>query len=89
MSEERTREPAEVLQGALLELVSGARAILDVVEELVSDPSGVAKVVENTFGAMRNAASAATTSAATPSAESGAPAEEPTQTSRVTRIRVQ
>lgn len=84
MSEERTREPAEVLQAALLEFVNGARAVLDVVEELVSDPSGVARVVENTFGAMRNAASAATATA-----DSGPPADEPAQTSRITRIRVQ
>jgi hypothetical protein len=89
MSEERTKEPSEVLQAALLDLVHGARAVLDVVEELVTDPSGVARVVETTFGAMRHAADAATgaRSAAPDAAEKGESAASPA--SRVTRIRVQ
>ena len=86
MSDERTREPGEVLQAALLDIVHGARAMLDVVEELVTDPSGVARVVETTFGAMRHAADAATgsrTSSEDVAEDRAAP------TSRVTRIRVQ
>lgn len=93
MSDERMREPGEVLQGALLDLVNGARAVLDVVEELVTDPAGVAKVVESTFGAMRNAADSAGEARRTPEPESGHPAENQTEgdaqrSSRVTRIRV-
>lgn len=85
MSEERPRDPGEVLQAALLDFVQGARAVLDVVEELVTDPSGVARVVETTFGAMRNAADAATSSRAPGQAEEDAASTA----SRVTRIRVQ
>lgn len=87
MTEERTREPSEVLQAALLEMVNGARAVLDVVEELVTDPSGVARVVETTFGAMRHAADAAASTTGVreePQSEEG-----PSRASRVTRIRVQ
>ena len=92
MSEERLRDPGEVLQAALLELVQGARAVLDVVEEMVTDPSGVARVVETTFGAMRHAADAATGRATEGSegAESSEGANDAgATTSRVTRIRVQ
>lgn len=86
MSEERAREPGEMLQAAVLDLVQGARAVLDVVEELVTDPAGVARVVETTFGAMRHAAGAARggrVSHEDVAEEAAAPA------SRVTRIRVQ
>lgn len=85
MSEERMRDPGEVLQAALLDMVHGARAVLDVVEEIVNDPSGVAHVVESTFSAMRHAANAATGSrdATHDTEDAAAPA------SRVTRIRVQ
>ena len=86
MSDERTREPGEVLQAALLDLVHGARAMLDVVEELVTDPSGVARVVETTFGAMRHAADAATGSRTSPQDVAD---DQAAPTSRVTRIRVQ
>ena len=91
MSDERTRDPGEVLQTALLDLVHGARAMLDVVEEIVSDPSGVARVVETTFGAMRHAADAATGSrtSADDVAEAEVAEDRAAPTSRVTRIRVQ
>lgn len=92
MTEERTREPGEVLQAALLELVHGARAVLDVVEELVTDPSGVARVVETTVGAMRHAADTATgqgSSAAGGGTADPAADEPATRASKVTRIRVQ
>ena len=91
MSDQRTREPAEVLQAALLDLVHGARAMLDVVEELVTDPSGVARVVETTFGAMRHAADAATATrtSAQDVAEDDEAEDRAAPTSRVTRIRVQ
>ena len=86
MSEDRSRDPGEMLQAAVLEFVNGARAVLDVVEELATDPSRVARVVDSTVGAMRNAAEAA----GYPGTSSREAREEPTaHTSRVTRIRVQ
>ena len=41
-TEERAREAIEHLQHAALEMISAARAVLDVAEELVKDPSSVA-----------------------------------------------
>ena len=86
MSEDRNRDPGEVLQAAVLEFVNGARAVLDVVEELATDPSAVARVVDSTVGAMRNAAEAA----GYPRASTRDASDDlNAHTSRVTRIRVQ
>jgi len=45
MSDERTAEGLGHLQRAAMEMISAARAFLDVAEELVADPDKVADVV--------------------------------------------
>lgn len=89
---EPTRDPGAVLQSALLDLIAGARALLDVVEEVVQDPSGVARVVETTISGVRSAADGVTGGAWPPAGErSSATASDaaPSARPRVTRIRVQ
>jgi hypothetical protein len=45
MTEDRAAQGVEHLQAAVLEMISAARAFLDVVEDVVSDPEKVAEVV--------------------------------------------
>lgn len=45
MSEDRTSRGVEHLQAAALEMIGAARAFLDAVEDVVSDPEKVAEVV--------------------------------------------
>ena len=74
------------LQGAAVELIAAARAFLDVVEELVTDPAAAATVIQTVAavaGAVR--AGGAPTAATQPGA--GTPATTP-EASRVTRIRL-
>lgn len=46
MNDERAREGIEHLQAAALEMIAAARAFLDVAEDLVRDPSGLAHVAD-------------------------------------------
>lgn len=55
MSDDRAREGLEHLQAAAREFISAARAMLDVAEELVDDPSTVGTIV-GALGAMVKAA---------------------------------
>lgn len=74
MNEERAKQGLEHLQAAAVEVIAAVRAFLDVAEEVVRDPSGVAALASSLVDAARPAPSASTT-------DEGA---EP----RVTRIRV-
>ena len=74
-TEERAKEALEHLQGAALEMIAALRAVLDVAEELVKDPTPAAAFVAG----MAQAASQA--GAHVPGADADAP-------SRVQHIRV-
>lgn len=50
------QDAAAHLQRAALELIAAARAILDVAEEAVREPGGVAAIVTDTLGAFMTAA---------------------------------
>lgn len=82
MSEERAAEGVEHLQAAALEMISAARAFLDVLEEVVTDKTKVATVVE-AMGSVAQVAVRTATRAA-----SHAPEEQAGDASRVQRIRV-
>jgi hypothetical protein len=56
-SEERAREALAHLQRAALEFIDAARAVLDVAEEVVREPGGVAAVVAETVGGVAEALS--------------------------------
>lgn len=65
MMDERAEKGVEHLQAAAMEMISAARAFLDVVEDLVSDPDKVADVV-SAVGAVAETVKDATRSAARP-----------------------
>jgi hypothetical protein len=52
---DRGREAAEHLQKAALEFIEAARALLDVAEEAVREPGGVANIVTETVSAVLGA----------------------------------
>ncbi|MHB8463671.1 MAG: hypothetical protein ACYDH6_05965 [Acidimicrobiales bacterium] len=53
---DRGHEAAAHLQRAVLELIEAARALLDVAEEAVREPGGVATVITETVAAIVSAA---------------------------------
>ena len=79
MNEERARQGVEHLQAAAIEVIAAMRAFLDVAEEVVRDPAGVAALASSLLDAARPP-----TTPTDPSDPEAAPAAEP----RVTRIRV-
>lgn len=66
MNEERAQEAVEHLQRAALELIHAARAALDVAEELVREPSGMATVVASFLGSVARDAEPATSDEPSP-----------------------
>ena len=83
MNDERARQGVEHLQAAAIEVIAALKAFLDVAEEVVRDPAGVAALASTLLDAARPAPSAPH-DPADPSDPEAAPAAEP----RVTRIRV-
>jgi hypothetical protein len=81
MSDDRAREGLEHLQAAAREFIAAARAMLDVAEELVDDPSTVGTIV-GALGAMVKAATAPA-----PSGGGAAPDDDPGR-GRVEHIQV-
>ncbi len=75
VNEERARQGVEHLQAAAIEVIAAVRAFLDVAEDVVRDPSGVAAMATSFVDAARPSAPASSTDAS----------DRP---SRVTRIRV-
>jgi hypothetical protein len=53
--DERAREAVAHLQRASLEFIDAARALLDVAEEAVREPSGVMAIVAETIGGLAEA----------------------------------
>ena len=54
-SDDRAQEALVHLQAAALEFIEAARAVLDVAEEVVREPGGVASVVAETVGGLAEA----------------------------------
>lgn len=71
MNDDRAVEGLDHLQAAALEMISAARAFLDVMEEVVADRDSVASVVSAVGSVAQGAARAARTGA------SGGPAAPP------------
>jgi hypothetical protein len=75
--DDRAREGLDHLQAAAMEMIKAARALLDVAEELVEDPSTVTAVI----GALGSLVQAAT-------GQAGSPQANDDDGERVQRIRV-
>jgi hypothetical protein len=56
VGEDRALEAAAHLQRAALEFISAARILLDIAEEAVREPGGLASIVSDTLGGLANAA---------------------------------
>jgi hypothetical protein len=80
----RAREGLDHLQAAARELIAAARAVLDVADELVSDPEMVSTVVSALSGVVQAASRAASSAAAASGSSPGS--TEPAD--HVERIRV-
>jgi hypothetical protein len=87
VNDERAAEGLDHLQAAALEMISAARAFLDVMEEVVVDPDSVASVVSAVGsvaqGAARAARAGATGSPTTDPPGAGDPDDGPVQHIRV------
>lgn len=85
MNEQRAREAVEHLQTAALEVIESIRAFLDVVDDLLRDPTQVTAVVNDLADIGRRVATAAAaTAAGAAAAADGSSGDD----SGVTRIRV-
>jgi hypothetical protein len=92
MEDERAREGLEHLQAAAREVIAAARAMLDVVEELVEDPEAVRTVIADVgalFGTVVRAAGERVGRPGNAGAGGGASGDKGDgPTDRVERIRV-
>lgn len=88
MSDEKASEGVEHLQAAALEMISAARAFLDVAEEVVTDKAKVAAMVGAMGSVAQVAVRTATRVAAQPSATGDVDAASDSDDGRVQHIRV-
>ena len=73
LDDERTIQAVASFQRAALELIDAARAVLDVAEEVVREPAGVASIVVETLGAAVQAAGGGARRPGTPRAQGRPP----------------
>jgi len=85
VNDERAVEGLDHLQAAAIEMISAARAFLDVMEEVVTDRDSVASVVSAVGSVAQGAARAARASASPPAGEGAGdgPDDGPVQHIRV------